>query len=64
MTKRRDLVAALEKAGFARRQSGRTSNHDVFVRGDTKVAVPRHRELNNITAREIARKAGLDDLHL
>ncbi len=56
MTKRRDLVKALTDAGFT--STGGT-NHEHFVKGTTRVLVPRHREIPDITAKAILRQAGL-----
>lgn len=60
MTKRRVIVKELLDAGFTMRKSKR-SDHDNFVRDDMKrpVPVPRHRELDDITANEIRKQAGL-----
>ncbi len=54
--KRRDLVRALERAGFRKIRSGK---HDIFARGDLIVPVPRHTEINEHTARGILRDAGI-----
>ena len=60
MTKRREIVKELLDAGFVLRPSKR-SNHDNFVKEGIKrpVPVPRHRELDDITASEIRKQAGL-----
>ncbi len=59
MTKRRDLVRELERAGFVQIRSGSTANHDKFRRGDTTVAVPRHTELKDRMTDVIRKQAGL-----
>lgn len=60
MTKRRDIVKELLDAGFVMRPSKR-SDHDNFVKNGVKrpVPVPKHRELDDITARKIRKQAGL-----
>lgn len=55
--KQRDLVRMLEKAGFRFKEHG--SNHDTYKRGSDTEQVPRHREINEITARQIIKKWGL-----
>lgn len=54
--KRRDLVGELVKSGF---WSKGGTNHELFTNGDITVAVPRHREVNEITAKKILKDAGL-----
>lgn len=60
MTKRRIIVKELLDAGFTMRPNKR-SNHDNFVKDGIKrpVPVPRHRELDDTTANEIRKQAGL-----
>lgn len=58
MTKKRDLERELTEAGYVR-LSGTGAKHDKFRRGDVTVAVPRHREIKETTAREIRKEAGL-----
>ena len=59
MTKRRIIVKALLDAGWEMR-SGKRSDHDKFVKkGKRPVPVPRHRELDDDTAREILKEAGI-----
>ena len=59
MTKRRDLVKELTDAGWVM-QSHKRADHDKFVKpGKRSIAVPRHRELKDITADEIRKQAGL-----
>ncbi len=59
MTKRRVLIAELEKAGFEQVKSGSTANHDKYRLGDVTVAVPRHREIKDRLADVIRKQAGL-----
>jgi len=54
--KRRDLLKKLTEAGFKFVRHGR---HDVYKRGDDEEEVPRHREINEITAKEILKRWGL-----
>ena len=57
MTKRRDIVKALEDAGF--RSEGGT-NHEKFKHPDGRcTVVPRHREIPNLMERTIRKQAGL-----
>lgn len=56
--KRRDLVKRLEDAGYQMvRDDG---DHSIFAKpGSRSVQVPRHRELNENTAKQILKAAGL-----
>lgn len=56
--KRRDLIRKLEAAGFRKvRDDG---GHTVYTKpGFPPVPVPRHRELNELTAQGIMKGAGL-----
>lgn len=55
MTKRRDIVRALEQAGFQCEHGG---SHDKFSHPDgRRTAVERHREIPEGMAREIMRQA-------
>ncbi|MDO5043165.1 MAG: type II toxin-antitoxin system HicA family toxin [Slackia sp.] len=56
MTKRRDLVRQLERAGF--RSMGGTK-HERFMKGNVVVSVKRHREIDDITAGRILKAAGI-----
>ena len=54
--KRRELEEKLRSLGWAiARRGGR---HDIWARGDDEIAVPRHWEINEYTARAILRSAG------
>ena len=55
--KQRDLVKRLEKAGFEFDHHG--GDHDIYVRGADKEAVPRHREVKENMAKTILRRWGL-----
>lgn len=59
MTKRRDLVRELERAGYVRVKSGSTASHDKFRRGGRAVMVPRHAEIKDRMADIIRRQADL-----
>ena len=56
--KRRDLIKKLEAAGYkVHRDDG---NHTVYEKeGSRPVQVPRHREINENTAKSILKVAGL-----
>jgi len=56
MTKRRDIVRELTKAGFVNLGG---ANHDKYVNGDRTTEVPRHREIPELLAKDILRQAGL-----
>jgi mRNA interferase HicA len=53
--KRRDLEKALRDLGWWPLRS--RGKHDVWTDGENVVAVPRHREINELTAKGILRKA-------
>ena len=53
----RDLVKKLEKAGFEFDRHG--GDHDVYRRGQDEEYVPRHREINEMLAKQILKKWGL-----
>lgn len=55
--KRRNLIKKLESAGFVFKEHG--GNHDTYKRGNDTEQVPRHTEINEITARRILKKWGL-----
>lgn len=55
--KQRDLVKKLEKAGFRFDHHG--GDHDIYIRGEDKESVPRHREIKESLARGIIRRWGL-----
>ena len=54
LVKQRELIRRLEAAGFVFERHG--SNHDIYVRGDDKEEVPRHKEVNEFLAKAILRK--------
>ena len=56
--KQRDLINKLKKAGFKFDKHG--GNHDRYRRGSDVEEVPRHKEINENTARHILKKWGLE----
>ncbi len=54
--RRRDLGRALRALGW--RLVRRGGRHDVWARDEREVVVPRHREINEYTAKAILRDAG------
>ena len=54
--KKRDLEKALRQLGWRFLRHGK--KHDVWTDGEREEAVPRHREINEILARVILRRAG------
>lgn len=55
-TNRARIVKRLEREGWMLARNG--AEHDIYRRGRTVVAVPRHRELSPGVARAIAKTAG------
>ena len=55
--KTKDLIKKLENAGFTFARHG--SNHDIYVRGDERESVPRHKETKEALAKAIIRRRGL-----
>ncbi len=53
--KRRDLEHALLGLGWHLARHG--ARHDIWLRGARSLAVPRHREINEMTAQAILRAA-------
>lgn len=55
--KRRDLIKKLEAAGY---KIDRDGNHTIYEKENSRpVQVPKHREINEYTARAILKAAGL-----
>ncbi len=55
--KRRDLIKKLEEAGYVLDRDG---DHSIYEKeGNRPVQVPKHREINEYTARAILKDAGL-----
>lgn len=55
--KRRILIQKLEAAGFQFKEHG--GNHDTYKRGSDTEQVPRHNEINEVTAKRILKKWNL-----
>ena len=55
--KRTDLIKKLEDGGFVFDRHG--SNHDIYVRGNAKETIPRHREIDERLAKAILKRNGL-----
>lgn len=55
--KNKDLIKKLESAGFQFLRHG--GNHDTYIRGNDIEQIPRHKEINEITAKKILKKWGL-----
>lgn len=55
--KRRDLIKTLEKNGWKLVRKG--GNHDIYSDGVNSEPVPRHAEINEITAKSILKRAGI-----
>lgn len=55
--KRRDLEKELKKLGYTKIRDG--GNHEIWcdIDGTKTIAVPRHNEINEITARSILKSA-------
>ena len=54
--KLRDLKNALKELGFSLLREG--GNHEVWSNSVKTIAVPRHSEINEITAKSIIKQAG------
>jgi len=57
--KRRDLERQLRERGWMLARHG--GKHDVWVRDERELVVPRHAEINEYTAKAILREAGGSD---
>lgn len=55
--KTKDLIKLLEDNGWTFKRHG--GNHDVYVKGDQREVVPRHKEVNEELARAIIRRRDL-----
>lgn len=55
--KQTDLIKKLEDAGFVFERHG--SNHDIYVKGNVRETIPRHREVNERLAKAILKSNGL-----
>ncbi len=57
--KRRELEKQLRESGWTLSRHG--GKHDVWARGERELAVPRHAEINEYTAKAILKEAGGKD---
>lgn len=55
--KRTDLIKQLEAGGFVFDRHG--SSHDIYIRGEIKETIPRHREIDERLAKAILKRNGL-----
>ena len=55
--KRTDLIRKLEKGGFVFERHG--GEHDIYVKGNIRESIPRHREVNERLAKAILKRNGL-----
>ncbi|MBR5094487.1 MAG: type II toxin-antitoxin system HicA family toxin [Oscillospiraceae bacterium] len=55
--KTKDLIELLERNGFVFKRHG--GNHDVYVRGNERESIVRHRETDEELARAIIKRRGL-----
>ena len=55
--KRKDLIKQLEVNGWKLVRNG--ASHDIYSNGTCSEPVPRHTEINEITAKAIFKRAGI-----
>ena len=55
--KKKVLIQKLEAGGFVFERHG--GNHDVYVKGNIREIIPRHREVNEQLAKAILKRNGL-----
>lgn len=55
--KRSDLIRKLEDNGWYLLRNG--ANHDIYTNGLQMQPIPRHREVNEILAQKILKRAGI-----
>ena len=55
--KRNDLVTQLEDGGFIFERHG--GSHDIYIKGNVKETIPRHKEINERLAKAILKRNGL-----
>lgn len=51
---RKKLIKILVDSGFVFLRHG--ANHDIYIRGDRKEAIPRHNEVNELLAKAIIKR--------
>lgn len=54
--KRTDLIKKLEESGFVFERHG--GSHDIYVRGNVKETIPRHKEIDERLAKAILKRNG------
>lgn len=54
--KRNDLVKKLEDGGFIFERHG--GSHDIYIKGNVKETIPRHKEINERLAKAILKRNG------
>lgn len=55
--KRKDLEKILNENGFFLKRNG--GNHDIFSNGSKSIPVPRHKEIQESTVKDIFKEAGI-----
>lgn len=55
--KRSELIKLLEKNGWFLKRNG--GEHDIYSDGNKSEAIPRHREINELLAKKILKRAGI-----
>ena len=55
--KRNDLVKKFEDGGFIFERHG--GSHDIYIKGNVKETIPRHKEINERLAKAILKRNGL-----
>ncbi|MBR5596472.1 MAG: type II toxin-antitoxin system HicA family toxin [Lachnospiraceae bacterium] len=55
--KRNDLIRLLEKNGWYLLRHG--SNHDIYTNGARNETIPRHRDIPEVLAKTILKRAGI-----
>lgn len=55
--KRNNLVKKLEDGGFIFERHG--GSHDIYIKGNVKETIPRHKEINERLAKAILKRNGL-----
>lgn len=55
--KTKDLIKLLERNGWSFKRHG--ANHDVYVKGNERESIVRHREMDEELAKAIIRRRGL-----
>ena len=54
--KKKELIKKLKKYGWLK--FGEGANHEIWTNGEQKLSIPRHAEINEITAKSIVKTAG------